>query len=63
VLRYRTCDGLITRPRSPAVCKIDYETEKQMPEPKGAVEPVKKKIQFMYPHENIISTRRTDILH
>jgi hypothetical protein len=45
VFRYRPCDELITRPRSPTVCKNDHETEKQRPGPKGAVEPVKKNIQ------------------
>jgi hypothetical protein len=34
---------LITRPRSPTVCKNDHEAEKQRPGPKGAVEEVGKK--------------------
>jgi hypothetical protein len=43
VFRYRPCDELIARPRSPTVCKNDHESEKLKPEPKGLVEPVKKK--------------------
>jgi hypothetical protein len=43
VFRQRPCDELITRPRSPTICKNDHETEKQRPRPKWAVEPVKKK--------------------
>jgi hypothetical protein len=42
VFRQRPCDELVTRPRSPTVCKSDHETEKQRPGPKGAAEPVKK---------------------
>jgi hypothetical protein len=36
-------DELITRLRSPTVCKNDPETGKQRPGPKGAVESVEKK--------------------
>jgi hypothetical protein len=43
VFRYRPCDELITRPRSPTVCKNNHETEKEA-RAQGAVEPVKKKI-------------------
>jgi hypothetical protein len=28
VFRQRPCDGLITRPRRPTICKNDHETEK-----------------------------------
>jgi hypothetical protein len=41
VFRQRSCDELITRPRSPTVYTNDHETEKQRPGPKGAVQPVK----------------------
>jgi hypothetical protein len=34
---------MITRPRSPTVCKIIIKLKNQRPGPKGAVEPVKKK--------------------
>jgi hypothetical protein len=41
----RPCDELITRPRSPTVCKMIMKLKKQRPGPKGAVEPVKKKLK------------------
>jgi hypothetical protein len=41
VFRQKPCDELITRPRSPTVCKIIMNLKKR-PGPKGAVEPVKK---------------------
>jgi hypothetical protein len=44
VLRLRPCVGLITRPRSPTVCKMIMKLKKkQRPGPKGTVDPVKKK--------------------
>jgi hypothetical protein len=36
------CDVLITRPRSPTVCKNNRETEKEARAQQGAVDPVKK---------------------
>jgi hypothetical protein len=44
VFRYRPCDEMITRQRSPTVCKNDHKTEKQRPGPTGAVKPLKKKL-------------------
>jgi hypothetical protein len=44
VFRQRPCDELITRPRSPTVCKNDHETEKEARAQQGVVEPLKKKI-------------------
>jgi hypothetical protein len=41
VCRYRPCDGLITRPRSPTVCvKKDYGTEKEARAQQRAAEPL-----------------------
>jgi hypothetical protein len=45
VFRLRPCDELITRPRSPAVCKMIMKLKKR-PGPKGAIEPVKKNLSF-----------------
>jgi hypothetical protein len=42
------CDELITRPRSPTVCKMIMKLKTQRPGPKGAVEPVKKKQLINY---------------
>jgi hypothetical protein len=39
VLRYRPCDGLIPRPRSPTDCVSDQETEKVAKAKQRAVEP------------------------
>jgi hypothetical protein len=39
---------LITRPRSPTVCKMIMKLKKQKPEPKGVVQPVKKNVLSMY---------------
>jgi hypothetical protein len=38
VFRQRSCDELITRPRSPTVCKMIIKLKNQRPGPKGALE-------------------------
>jgi hypothetical protein len=35
VFRQRPCEELITRPRSPTVCKNDHETERRGQDPRG----------------------------
>jgi hypothetical protein len=47
VFRKRPCDELITRPRSPAVCKMILKLKNQRPGPKGAVDPVKKEFKLL----------------
>jgi hypothetical protein len=42
VIRLRPCDELITRSRSPTICKMIMKLKNQRPGPKGAVKPVKK---------------------
>jgi hypothetical protein len=44
----RPCDELITRPRSPTVCKMIMKLKNQRPRTKGAVEPAKKKEKVFY---------------
>jgi hypothetical protein len=41
VFKYKPCDELITRPRSPTVCKMIMKLKNQRTGPKGTVEPVK----------------------
>jgi hypothetical protein len=45
VFRYRPCDGLTTRSRSPTVCKMIMKLRNQRPWPKGGVKPVKKNLK------------------
>jgi hypothetical protein len=47
----RPCDGLITRPRSPTVCKMIMKLKNHRPGPKGAVEPVKKQCDGFLSYE------------
>jgi hypothetical protein len=48
VFRWRPCDELITRPRSPTACKIIIKLKNQRPGPKGAEESVEKNDRSLY---------------
>jgi hypothetical protein len=56
VFRYRPCDELITRIRSPTVCKMILKLKIKRPGPKGGVQPVKKK-KHKYVHSVTIPAR------
>jgi hypothetical protein len=48
LFRYRPCDELITRPRSPTVCKIDHETEKSEARAQGGCRASEKEHILVY---------------